>query len=149
MCFLSKVALNMDELSLNENANQKDEEALEQDEKPKKNFDFDALETLLNKTILQRSSVPIQYLKQHKKLFLNFFLMITIGIYCIFAIMVSGLKKCIELFVILMVVTVMVVYITIRDQFGKKINILLIKPIKRKINQHWRTLRWYVKILQP
>ena len=110
-----------------------------------KKYNLHELGILLNNVVVRRSPRS-PYLRQpYKKVISIFLLVIALGIYCMFAIMISGFQKCIGLFIFLIVTTIILLYIVIRDYFGKQIKILLISPIKRKIEENWRILKWYVE----
>ena len=82
--------------------------------------------------------------KLHKKGIITFLVLIALTVHCVFGIMVSGFEKSKDLFGVLVLSCVIVVYVVIRDTFGKQINVLVIKPVGRKIEDHWTFLKWYV-----
>ena len=137
--------MNMDTLSKIECQSDQEPEhsdSAENDEKSKKH-NIQEWRTLLNRVIVRKSPIN-PYWQKYRQAILTFLLIMALGIYCVVAIMLSGFQKCIGLFVFLMLITVILIYIVIRDYFGKQINVLLLKPTSRKIDENWRILRWYV-----
>ena len=106
--------------------------------------DIHELQTLLNKIIVKHSPLSLLLWKKHKKIILTYLLLIALGIYCLVGISVAGFEKAKDLFIILVVSVIIVIYVSIRDAFGKQITTLVIEPANRKIQEHWGIFRWYV-----
>ncbi|XP_046847941.1 solute carrier family 28 member 3-like isoform X2 [Xenia sp. Carnegie-2017] len=70
-------------------------------------------------------------------------LIISLTLYLIFGIMVTGFKNCKDLFGILVFGAICVFYVTIRDNFGTQINVLVFKPLYARIDHNWRVFRWF------
>ena len=99
---------------------------------------------LLNRTIIEHTPPWSNLWHKHKKAILTFLVLIVLSVHCVFGIMISGFKKSKDLFGVLVFIAIIVVYVLIRDTFGKQINVLVITPVDRKIEEHWRILRWYI-----
>ena len=111
----------------------------------KKKSHKNELGTLWNRIVVLRHSPHSSTLwLKYKKVILTFLLLIALSVYCVFGIMISGFEKAKDLFGVLVFSGIIVVYIVIRDTFGKQINALVIKPVSKMIEEHWRILRWYV-----
>ena len=104
------------------------------------------LGTRLNRIIIKHSprSSTLTLWKLHKKGIITFLVLIALSVHCVFGIMVSGFEKTKDLFGVLVLSCVIVIYVVIRDTFGKQIGVLVIKPLSRKVEDHWRILRWYI-----
>ena len=98
----------------------------------------------LNRIIIKHSPHSSAMWKLHKKGIITFLVLIALTVHCVFGIMLSGFEKSKDLFGVLVFSCVIVVYVVIRDTFGKQINVLVIKPVGRKIEDHWTFLKWYV-----
>lgn len=119
-------------------------ELSQSDEQDQKESHSSELGTLLNRiTIKVNPRTKTLWLK-HKNLICTFLLLVFLSVYCLFGIMISGFENSKDLFVVLVIAAVIVTYVAIRDEFGKQINVLLLNPASKKIDEHWRILKWYV-----
>ena len=140
------VSLNMDDLAEPEETRElQDPGQIETDQSDsktasrKKRFDI-----LLNRTIIKHTPPLSTLWHKHKRAILAFLVLIALSVHCVFGIMISGFKKSKDLFGVLVSIAIIVVYVLIRDTFGKQINVLVITPVDRKIEEHWRILRWFL-----
>ncbi len=131
----------MDDLPEHEETS--DQEQIEPEPQEKKKSHRKEPGTLLNRIIVKHSPHSSSLWQKHKKVILTFLLLIALSVYCVFGIMISGFEKSKDLFGVLVLSAIVVVYVVIRDAFGKQINVLVIKPVNTKIEEHWRILRWY------
>ena len=96
----------------------------------------------LNRIIKHHTPCSSTLWIKHRKAIFTFFVLIVLSVYCMFGIMISGFEKSKDLFGVLVFTAIIMVYVVIRDAFGKQINVLVINPVDRKIEEHWRILRW-------
>ncbi|CAB3978111.1 Solute carrier family 28 member 3 [Paramuricea clavata] len=139
------VSLNVGDLSEPEETTElKAPEQIESDPCEKKKSHKHELGTLWNRIIVRHSPHSSTLWLKYKKVILTFLLLIALSVYCVFGIMISGFEKAKDLFGVLVFSGIIVVYIVIRDTFGKQINALVIKPVSKMIEEHWSILRWFI-----